>query len=265
MKDYIDKETRQFLLIFAGLCIFLYFIFPRIDGYLFDLDFSQPIAPLFPNAKTNNTLSRSSDFKLAENKDYKASVSTNLGDFEMDLFEKSAPKNVANFISLTSFYTNAPVTTETNYLFKVTGRSNVQYTIDDEINADYLLLDRIKVRDAIYLRDAYDPNDSSTKAFSPDNLRKYEDFTLKQFYSEIIGYKYDTTLSTPRAVRYTVFMANTGPNTNKINFFVVMAGTAPEIDGRYTPIGRITEGFTVVDKINSAQGSGVKINSIKVN
>ena len=265
MKDYIDKETQQFLLIFAGLCIFLYFIFPRIDTYLFALDFGQPIAPLFPEISNSKSLGSPSDFTLVENKDYSASVSTNLGDFKIDLFEKSAPKNVANFVSLTSFYTNSNITVENNYLFKADSNTSVKYTLNDEINADYLLLDRIKVKDATFLRDAYDPKDSNTKAFAPDNLRKYEDFTLKQFYSEILGYKYDASLSTPRAVRYTVYMTNTGPNTNKANFFVVMAGTAPEIDGRYTPIGRVTDGFTTVDKINSAQGAGVKINSVKVN
>jgi len=261
--DYIDKETRNFLLIFAGLAIFLVFIFPRLEPYLLTLDLSQPATSLFPEVSNVVSIEKPTEIVLDQNKDYKAHIQTSVGDFEIDLFEKSAPKNVSNFLSILSAYPNAVMNIEKDFLIKVDSNSNIRYNVDDEINADYLLLDTIKVKDAPYLRNAYDPNDPTTKAFEPNNLRKYEDFTVKQFYSEILGYKYDTSFATPKAVKYTVYMASTGPNTNKANFFILMAGSVPEIDGRYTPIGRVTEGFTTLDKINNSETS-VKLRSIVI-
>lgn len=261
-KDYIDKETRNFILIFAALAVFLVFIFPRVEPYLLTADFSKPIGQLLPETSSKITFDKPIQVTL-EDKDYKAQVQTTAGSFEMDLFEKSAPKNVANFITLLSAYPNANIEVEKNYLFKINSNGDVKYNTDDEINADYLLLDTVKVKDASYLKNAYDENDPSTKAFEPNNLRKYDDYTVKQFYSEILGYKYDNKLATAKAVKYTVFMASSGPNQNKADFFILMSSSAPEIDGRYTPIGRITGGFPVLDKINSSE-SIVKIQSIVI-
>lgn len=261
-KDYIDKETRNFLLIFAGLAVFLVFIFPRVEPFLLTADFSKPIGQLLPETSGKVVFDKPAQVTL-EDKDYVAKIQTTAGDFDIDLFEKSAPKNVANFITLLSAYPNSNFTVQKNFLFKLNSNGDVKYTVDDEINADYLLLDTIKVKDATYLKNAYDPNDPSTKAFEPNNLRKYEDYTVKQFYSEILGYKYDNKLATPKAVKYTVYMASSGPNQNKSDFFILMSNSAPEIDGRYTPIGRVTGGFPVLDKIN-ASTDPVKIQSVVI-
>ena len=48
LKDYLDKETRNFLLIFAALAIFLVFIFPRLEPYLLTADFSKPLNQILP-------------------------------------------------------------------------------------------------------------------------------------------------------------------------------------------------------------------------
>lgn len=263
-KDYIDKDTRNFLLILAGLAIFMFLIFPRIESQIFTLDFSQPLRPLFPELGSPVVIEKQNIIKLDPNKDYKVKVNTTAGEFTIDLDEANAPDNVANFITLVPQYRNSPVLVSKDYLFKIDSPTTINYTVDDEINADYLLLDRIKVRDAKFLQNAYDPKDSSTNVFEPNNLRKYDDFTVKQFYEEILGYSYKSNLATDRAVKYTVYMASTGPNQNKIDFFILMGNTAPEIDGRYTPIGRVTEGFKTLDTINNAAQGEVTVNSITV-
>lgn len=262
-KDYIDEDTRKLLLIIIGLVILLYVILPNIRPYFLGPIQSQSEFQSISSYINKASKEQSESINLDLKKDYKAVVQTSVGDFEIDLYEKSAPKNVSNFISNLSGYQNSVIDVDKNFLIKITSNSNISYYVEDEINADYLLLNTIKVKDATYLRNIYDPKDPSTKPFEPNNLRKYEDFTVKQFYSEILGYKYNSTLSTPKAVKYLVYMASSGPNTNKVNFFILMANSAPEIDGRYTPIGRVTGGLTTLDKINNSD-KPVKVQSIVV-
>lgn len=266
MGDYIDKDTRNFLFIFAALSIFLYLIFPKIDTWLLKADFSRQVAPVIgiSGKSGEGIVEKRKLVELEKGRDYKVTITTPKGNFTIDLYEQNAPKNVSNFISLIGSYVNASFYVEKDYLLKVQTRDYINYTIEDEINADYLLLNNIKVKDASYLRQIYDKNNPATYAFEPNNLRKYEDFTVKQFYTEALGYKYSPTLATPKAVKYTVYMANTGPNTNKADFFILMASTAPEIDGRYTPIGRVIDGFTTLDEINKSNSGEVRITNILI-
>jgi cyclophilin family peptidyl-prolyl cis-trans isomerase len=262
MDDYINKETKQFLGLFLAFALFMFFIYPNSFGNLNNKDIYSPFTKLLPSIGNNNnklTLNQPPTTTLTKNKDYKAKVSTNLGQFEIDFFENGAPKNVANIQYLSAQYQNTPVLVDKNYLIKIQTSLSVGYNIQDEINANYLLLDRTKVKEASYLKEAYDPNDKSTKPFSPDNLRKYEDFTLKEFYEDVLGYKYDASLVTPKAYKYTVYAASTGPGQNNGNFFILLT-VAPEIDGRYTPIGRVTSGLDILDQIN--RSSNVVVNSV---
>ncbi len=56
-----------------------------------------------------------------------------------------------------------------------------------------------------------------------------------------------------RHVRGTVAMANLGsPHTGGSQFFIVLADQ-PDLDGRYTAFGRVTEGIDVVDRIAAVE------------
>ncbi len=46
-------------------------------------------------------------------------------------------------------------------------------------------------------------------------------------------------------------MANSGPNTNGSQFFIVTADACPWLDGKHTVFGRITAGQDVADLISN--------------
>ena len=263
MGDLLDKETKQFLLIFAGICIFLLLIYPRIDKSLMNLNFSDPINS-FANVGVKTSPVPSNITNIDATKDYSATVNTTLGSFQIDLFEKSSPKNVANVIASASKYSTSPIqVVEKNFLFRVDVKEDPKETTEDEINADYIGLDRIKVGDAIFLKKEYDQNNPATNTFSPENLNRYEQVSVKEFYASQLGYKYNPTLETPKAKKYTVYLTSKGPNQNGLDFFILMSDNAPQVDGRYTPIGQVTSGFDVLDKINDSNTNPM-INSFSV-
>lgn len=67
------------------------------------------------------------------------------------------------------------------------------------------------------------------------------------------GYAFKDEINSHKLARGSLAMANSGPNTNGSQFFIVTAGTAPWLDGKHTNFGEVIEGMDVVDKIENVK------------
>lgn len=63
------------------------------------------------------------------------------------------------------------------------------------------------------------------------------------------GYAFDDEINSHKLIEGSVAMANSGPNTNGSQFFIVTAKSTPLLDGKYTNFGEVTDGMDVVRKI----------------
>lgn len=172
-----------------------------------------------------------------KNKDIRRVViETVKGDIKLELYPKVAPETVDNFIKLTSdgFYDGTtfhrvvedfviqggdPLTKDDDPSNDGTGGPN--YIFEDEINPKSLSLTL-----------------DETKAL------------------EKLGYKYRYDISSIPHEPGVISMANSGPDTNGSQFFIVTTQAQPDLNGRHTAFGRVYEGMNVV--LNIEQGDIIK-------
>lgn len=86
------------------------------------------------------------------------------------------------------------------------------------------------------------------------------------------GYQFTDEINSHKIVQGSLAMANSGPNTNGSQFFIVTAQATPWLDGKHTNFGEVTAGMDVVLKIENVQTEGpdrpvedVVIESIELN
>ena len=229
--------------------------------------------PIGTNVVTNNSSNESEEpeeeaaedssgepeMQLKVDTDYSATVKTNKGDIEIDLFEENAPLTVNNFVVLAEdgFYKDV-IFHRVVEGFVIqggdptgTGTGGPGYAFKDEINPDSLGLDKVKVSEATFLAGLYNPYDASTAGYSPNSLREHADDSLSDFYDDAIGYDYDYSLESVKFGPGVVAMANSGPNTNGSQFFVaVTSSSTTSLNGRHTVFGEVIDGMDVVDEIS---------------
>lgn len=67
------------------------------------------------------------------------------------------------------------------------------------------------------------------------------------------GYQFEDEPSSSKLVKGSLAMANSGPNTNGSQFFIVTADATPWLDGKHTNFGQVIEGMEVVEKIEQVK------------
>ncbi len=85
------------------------------------------------------------------------------------------------------------------------------------------------------------------------------------------GYSFEDEINKAKLVKGSLAMANSGPNTNGSQFFIVTKEAVPWLDGAHTNFGEVTSGLEVVNTISKvAKGANDKpledvvINSIEI-
>jgi len=70
------------------------------------------------------------------------------------------------------------------------------------------------------------------------------------------GYQFEDEFNDHKVVRGALAMANSGPNTNGSQFFIVTADEASWLDGKHTVFGQVAEGEDVLERLNDTPTSG---------
>lgn len=84
-----------------------------------------------------------------------------------------------------------------------------------------------------------------------DPLSKGDDKTL--YGRGGPGYQFADEINSEKLVRGVLAMANSGPNTNGSQFFIVTAASTPWLDGMHTAFGKVVKGMDIVDRIENVR------------
>jgi len=184
--------------------------------------------------KDNETSQEGSTQEYGANKI--AVIETDKGSIKLELYPNDAPKTVENFVKLANenFYNGVK-------FHRVISDFMIQ-------GGDPLSKDSDPANDG-----TGGPGYSFEDEINPWSLGLDED-TIK--LNEARGYKYRKDLNSHKVDVGSLAMANSGPNTNGSQFFIVTEKPQPHLDGLHTVFGKVIEGMDVARNIQ--QGDAMK-------
>ncbi len=213
----IRKEKRKKMIMKVVLTIVLVFALYQVN-----------IAMNNKNIK-NNSMQENTASEEAKQENKIVIMETNKGNIKLELFTNDAPKTVENFVKLASegFYDGLKF---------------------HRVISDFM------IQGGDPLSKDSDPNNDGTGGpgytfedeIDPWDLGVPED-QIKTYESQ--GYKYDRSLNSHKVDVGSLAMANSGPNTNGSQFFIVTQKPQPYLDGKHTVFGKVVEGMEVVRSI----------------
>ena len=191
-----------------------------------------------PSFSMTETPQNSQLDELMKRDEINATISTPAGSIDVVLYPKVAPKTVASFLdlSLKGFYDGLKFhrvvpgfvaqggdpLSRTND--PAVGTGGPGYQFEDEINPKSLGL--------------------------PDNV-------IKSY--ESAGYKYNYELKSLPVDVGALAMANSGPNTNGSQFFIVTDQNQPHLYGKHTVFGVVKKGLDIARKVKQGDTMKIKI------
>lgn len=235
------KENKEFFLYILGIFV-LFFLM------LFVLDYINPGTVStsecgFLNFKCwfvdedKKVYAEAPEMTIDTAKDYKAIIKTNLGDFEIDLYEKNAPKAVNNFIFLANddYYDGVKFHRVIKGLLIQAGDRN---TLDSDDENDGLGGPGYTFEDEV-------------------NWESLDFSEAKKQQLTNLGYKSKIGLISKHLERKSVAMANSGSDSNGSQFFIITADSndpkVKNLDGRHTVFGLVISGWNIIDVIENVE------------
>ena len=146
-----------------------------------------------------------------------ATLHTNRGDIEVELYDERAPNTVENFVGL--------ATGEQEW---EDGGETVEEPLYDDV-AFHRVIEGFMIQGG-------DPDESG---------RGGPGYTFDDEFHDDLRHDSKGTLS----------MANSGPDTNGSQFFITL-DAQPHLDGRHAVFGDVTDGMDVVEEIGSVPTDG---------
>lgn len=159
----------------------------------------------------------------------KVIMETAKGNIELELYSKIAPKTVGNFVKLakSGFYNG---------------------TKFHRVIADFMIQggDPLSKDDNLANDGTGGPGYKFEDEINPKSLGLSEEVVAAY---EAQGYIYNYSLQSLPVVAGVIAMANSGPNTNGSQFFIVSTKPQPHLYGKHTVFGKVVKGMDVVLKI----------------
>ena len=146
-----------------------------------------------------------------------ATLHTNRGDIEVELYDERAPRTVENFVGLATGEQEWEKNGET-----------VEEPLYDDV-AFHRIIEGFMIQGG-------DPDESG---------RGGPGYTFDDEFHDDLRHDSKGTLS----------MANSGPDTNGSQFFITL-DAQPHLDGRHAVFGDVTDGMDVVEEIGSVPTDG---------
>ena len=147
-------------------------------------------------------------------------ISTEKGDIRLELYPSVAPKTVANFIKLAreGFY-NGTKFHRVMPDFMIQGGDPLSKTDDPRVGTG-------------------GPGYKFENEINPRSIGVAESIISEL---ESAGYKYDYNIKSMPVNVGVIAMANSGPNTNGSQFFIVTYSAQPHLNGKHTVFGKVAD------------------------
>lgn len=233
---------------------------------------------------------------LPERKSIFAVMQTSAGTMIVELFDKDAPFTVQNFIDLaqgekefidlSGKKVKRPFYNGLNFHRVIEGfmaqggcpngdgTGSPGYKFEDEINAVSLGLDKIKVKELPYYNIQLQKmilKEMNIKSQSELDQKMDEVSANLQIAAELPvieilyrnGYKYNELINSHKALKGSLAMANSGPDTNGSQFFINQIDT-PHLNGLHTVFGQLAGGEDVLNRIIALGNGKTKIINISI-